>query len=219
VVEVPDLPLNVTLSQAYSDFIGYMYNATKTFFIESRPNGQNVWDRLQEKVVFVFCTPNVWSVSHQTFLRDATIKAGLVTKKDADERVEFISEAEASVHYTMRYTECNTWLKEDSMFAIIDAGGSTVDSTLYECTNQQPLRLEEVCASECIQVCIPFQVNIKYRALAYPQSLQTGGVFVDRAVRRLLADKLAGSTFGDDDYLNQMMLGFERKVRMTSSFA
>jgi hypothetical protein len=89
------------------------------------------------------------------------IKAGLVTKEEADERIEFISEAEASVHYTMAYTECNTWLKESSMFAIIDAGGSTVDSTLYECTSQQPLRLEEVCPSQCVQVHIPFSKRRK----------------------------------------------------------
>ncbi len=64
------------------------------------------------------------------------------------------------------------------MFAVVDAGGSTVDSTLYECKETTPkLILEEVCASECVQA---------------------GSVFVDRAAQHMLEAKLQGSQFGDD---------------------
>jgi hypothetical protein len=151
-LEIPPLPQGVTLLKVYSDFIRYIYGRARNFFIESTPNGQNVWNRLQEKTVLIFCTPNGWEISQQVFLREATVKAGAIGGRRAEERIEFITEGEASVHYVIAHMKSNSWLKQNTLFAVIDAGGSTVDSTLYECKNVEPLRLEEVCASECVQV-------------------------------------------------------------------
>lgn len=72
-------------------------------------------------------------------------------------RLEFVTEGEASVHYALAHTQSQAWLTKDTLFAVTDAGGSTVDSTLYECKKTSPeLVLEEVCASECVQVCTLF---------------------------------------------------------------
>jgi hypothetical protein len=95
-------------------------------------------------------------VAQHSFLRKVAIKAGLVLETDADGRLEFITEGEASVHYALAYTEALGWLIEGKLFMLTDAGGSTVDSTLYRCKSTAPLILEEVCASECVQV-FPFQ--------------------------------------------------------------
>ena len=79
------------------------------------------------------------------------------------------------------------------MFAVVDAGGSTVDSTLYECKGITPkLLLEEVCASECVQA---------------------GSVFVDLAARHMLEAKLQGGLFGDDTYIQNILGEFERKTK------
>ena len=79
------------------------------------------------------------------------------------------------------------------MFAVVDAGGSTVDSTLYECKETTPkLILEEVCASECVQA---------------------GSVFVDRAAQRMLKAKLQDSKFGDDVCIQGILGEFERKTK------
>ena len=79
------------------------------------------------------------------------------------------------------------------MFAVVDAGGSTVDSTLYECKETTPkLILEEVCASECIQA---------------------GSVFVDRAAQHMLKAKLQGSKFSDDVCIQGILGEFERKTK------
>jgi hypothetical protein len=151
-IEIPELPRNTTLSQIYSDLISYLYAKTRKFFTESLPAGQNIWDRLERSIVMIFCIPNGWDVSQQAFIREAVINTGLTNESDGDGRVEFITEGEASVHYALAHTSTTRWLKENSMFTVIDAGGSTIDSTLYECKSVQPLRLEEVCASECVQV-------------------------------------------------------------------
>ena len=79
------------------------------------------------------------------------------------------------------------------MFAVVDAGGSTVDSTLYECKMTTPkLILEEVCASECIQA---------------------GSVFVDHAARHMLVAKLQGSRFCEEAYIEEILGAFERKTK------
>ena len=79
------------------------------------------------------------------------------------------------------------------MFAVVDAGGSTVDSTLYECKETTPkLILEEVCASECVQA---------------------GSVFIDRAAQHMLETKLQGSRFCDDACIQDILGEFERKTK------
>ena len=79
------------------------------------------------------------------------------------------------------------------MFAVVDAGGSTVDSTLYKCKKVTPkLILKEVCASECVQA---------------------GSVFIDRAAQHMLKAKLEGSRFGDDACIQGMLGEFERKIK------
>ena len=79
------------------------------------------------------------------------------------------------------------------MFAVVDAGGSTVDSTLYVCKETTPkLILEEVCASECVQA---------------------GSVFIDRAAEHMLKAKLQGSRFGDDACIQGIVEEFEKKTK------
>ncbi|PVF96878.1 hypothetical protein CPB86DRAFT_786515 [Serendipita vermifera] len=191
-IEIPNLPHNTTLSQIYSNFIEYLYIKTKKFFIESSPNGQQVWDRLESRIVMIFCIPNGWDISQQTFIHKAVIESGIIGEGEADERIDFITEGEASVHYALAHTSHMRWVKSNFMFTIIDAGGSTIDSTLYECKTTEPLCLEEVCASECVQA---------------------GGVYVDRAARRILEEKLGDSPFNEDEYLKEMVNAFEKKTK------
>jgi hypothetical protein len=171
--EIPELPQGVTLEELYVEFIRYLYVTTRNYFVKGTPNGSNIWDRLADKIVIVLCTPNGWDMSQYSFLRKAAIKSGLVRESDADARLEFITEGEASVHYALAHTRGLNWLQPGTVFAVTDAGGSTVDSTLYECKSITPLILEEVCASECVQVCpspttLPSIANcIYYRRAGY----------------------------------------------------
>jgi hypothetical protein len=47
---------------------------------------------------------------------------------------------------------------------------------------------------------------------------QAGGVFVDRAARILLEQKLASSKFNDEEYLGLMIHEFEKKVTQFRAF-
>ena len=152
-IDIPELPEGVSLDQVYTDFLRYIYAAARTYFVKRTPNGSNIWTRLQENIIIILCTPNGWDIAQHTFMRDVAISAGLVTERDADERLEFITEGEASIHFALEHTAGPAWLEAGEMFAVTDAGGSTVDSTLYQCKSTNPLVLEEVCASECVLVC------------------------------------------------------------------
>jgi hypothetical protein len=150
--EVPQLPKGVNVHKAYMDFIGYLYHHTRAFFVQSTPNGDQIWNRLEPKMIIIFTHPNGWDISHQSFLTECTAGAGILPRNEAYNRIEFITEGEASVHYAVAHMSSNLWLRVNQKFIVVDAGGSTVDSNLYECTSMNPLQLREVCRSECIQV-------------------------------------------------------------------
>jgi hypothetical protein len=151
-IDVPPLPQNISLGKLYADFLKYLFISTKSFFEDGTPNGMQIWARLEESIVIILTTPNGWDTTQHGFLREAAIVAGLVTKTNAETQVEFVTEGEASVHYVLAHHH-HTWLTEGAAFVVVDAGGSTVDSTLYECKAVEPrLVLREASVSECIQV-------------------------------------------------------------------
>jgi hypothetical protein len=151
--QIPPLPEGVSLTTVYTDFLRYLFEHTQDFFQKNTPNGTGIWNRLRSSIVIILAIPNGWDTTQQGFLRKVAIQAGLVSGDDADLRLEFVTESEASVHFALAHTRTQTWLEKGSMFMVTDAGGSTVDSVIYECKGVSPgLVLQEVCASECVQV-------------------------------------------------------------------
>jgi len=63
-----------------------------------------------------------------------------------------VSEGEASTHFALT-GRTNAWLDENMTFAVMDAGGSTVNISVFECIATDPIQLREVCAGESFQVC------------------------------------------------------------------
>lgn len=148
--EIPPLPIGVTIERVYADFMRYLLKNTQQFFEATVHNGKEIWGRVRDTIVIVLATPNGWELREQSTLRKAAIKASLVTEGNADQLLQFVTEAEASVHYALA-NQSDEWLKEDTKFAVVDCGGSTIDTTIYQCTSIDPLRLNEACPSECIQ--------------------------------------------------------------------
>ncbi|CAG7852189.1 SubName: Full=Uncharacterized protein {ECO:0000313/EMBL:KIM25808.1} [Serendipita indica DSM 11827] len=193
VFEVPPLPNGVTLKTVYKHFLKWVYLHAVDFFKNNTVDGERIWQRLGDKAFIVLATPNGWDVTQQGFLRQAMIDAGIISKGQDEDRLFFVTEGEASVHYALHYSQSRSWMNVGSLFAVTDAGGSTVDSTLYRCKAMMPkLVLEEVTGSECVQA---------------------GGVFVDRGGHRMLMEKLNGSKFAVADYMDGIMEEFERKTK------
>lgn len=190
--EIPPLPPSVSLRKIYADLLGYLFDHARDFFKNNTVDGARIWTRLGEKCTIILATPNGWDTTQQAFLRSAAILGGLLPEHFPESRLRFVTEGEASVHYALEYSQSGAWLRKGVIFAVTDAGGSTVDSTLYECKDTQPkMVLEEVCASECVQA---------------------GSVFVDRGAAMMLDDKLEGSEFKDPAYTGDILTEFEKKV-------
>ena len=61
---------------------------------------------------FVIAHPSGWNLEEQSMLRRAVVKAGLVPSLEvAAERVQFVGEAEASVHYVMYHADLQSRLQ------------------------------------------------------------------------------------------------------------
>ena len=154
-----------------------------------------------------------------------------------EDRLHFITEGEASVHYILHYSPAASWLKPDSTFAVLDAGeyflslssseerpidkrvfllvlgGATIDITLYEATKVTPsLSLREVCGSECLQAGSVF-VDLQAYATPFPLSFLT--LTYSTYSERMLRRKLANSRFGADEFIQEIMSQFERKTVRT----
>ncbi|KIM26380.1 hypothetical protein M408DRAFT_330575 [Serendipita vermifera MAFF 305830] len=189
--EIPPLPKGVTIEQVYADLMRYLMVNTQRFFEMTTPNGAEIWARLRDTMVIVLATPNGWDIREQAKLREAAIKASLVTKENAGHLLQFVTEAEASVHYALAQHP-SQWLRTKTVFAVVDCGGSTIDTTIYRCMSTSPLSLYETCPSQCVQA---------------------GGIFVNREVQKLLEAKLRRSNFNSREIIKSMTDAFERDVK------
>jgi hypothetical protein len=145
------LPAGVDIERVYADMMRYLMENTKLFFEKTTPNGAEIWARLRGAIVIVLPTPNRRGTREQVTIRKAAIMASLVTEETADRLLHFVTQAEASVHYALTQ-QPHEWLKKGTVLAVIDCGGSTVDTAIYRCVSTSPLGLEKVYLGECIQV-------------------------------------------------------------------
>ncbi|KAG8710219.1 hypothetical protein FRC11_004729, partial [Ceratobasidium sp. 423] len=121
-------------------------------FEEVVVDGKNIWQNYSGDMDIIIAHPNGWGIREQAFLRGAAVTAGFTTSEKARTHVRFVTEAEASVHFCMHYTGIRDCLRPGINFAVCDAGGSTVDTTLYTVESDTPkLRLSEKRASACVQ--------------------------------------------------------------------
>ena len=146
----------------------YLFHNTKNSFTDHIPGGAAIWHRLISSATIILTTPNGWDFMQQDVLREAAVMAGLVRQDQKYNLLEFVTEGEASVHWALEYNPAaqnGGWLSPQAIFAVVDAGGSTVDSSVYQCERTHPtIALQEVCPSACVQVrefnrILPFRIT------------------------------------------------------------
>ena len=123
-VDLPPLPPGVSVEQIYVDILDYVFHHTQVFFEEKEfelEGGGQIWHKLNEQnaIDFVICHPGGWGLEEQSMLRRATVKAGLVSSLPvAMEQVQFVGEAEASVHYVMFHANLQSRLQASNMSVV-----------------------------------------------------------------------------------------------------
>ncbi|KAG8775337.1 hypothetical protein FRC12_001542 [Ceratobasidium sp. 428] len=195
-LKLDPLPDGVSLGQIYSDFLGYLLKHTQAFFEARITDGKMLWESYQHKTEIVIAHPNGWGIREQTFLRTAAVDAGITTNSLSRSRIQFVTEAEASVHFCIYHTNLGNRLQAGTKFAVCDAGGSTVDTTVYSVTAARPaLRIQETTASACVQA---------------------GAIFVDGAARNYLNAVFTNASLSRDDvheYTTRGVKDFENATK------
>jgi len=189
------LRCGVALKTVYSDILAYIFNHARQFVDSSsfNPVGRgSLWARLKSNFVVIMPIPNGWGDSQQAFLRQAVVAAGILPFNHDHERLQFVSEPEAAIHFAISTRSIGSELHVGSTLAVCNAGDSMVETTAHQCTSAAPtLQLREITAGECVQA---------------------GSASVDEAVRVFLERKFANSRYGTPEIIESMVIEFERKA-------
>jgi hypothetical protein len=81
--KVPPLPVGETVVEVFADFLRYILECARTYITESYPNGQSVWESVEDEIEFVLTHPNGYEGHQQEQLRQAAVLAGLVPDENA----------------------------------------------------------------------------------------------------------------------------------------
>lgn len=197
--QIPPLPLDKTVVTVMADFLAYLFQCAATFIQDTHANGRDLWDSVRNEIDFVLSHPNGWEGFQQTQMRESMVKANLIPDTtQGHARVSFVTEGEASLHFSIENGLPASALQKGEGIAIVDAGGGTVDMSAYSRYaggDGEPSTFKEIAPPQC-----HFQ----------------GSVFVSIHARMFLESYLAESDFVDD--LDHIVRCFDKttKVRFSS---
>lgn len=166
VASIPPLPNGKTVIQVFADYYRYLFQCTRTYIMDTHPNGDTLLAALGPRIDFVLSHPNGWGGLQQSQMREAAVLAGLIPDTPADRsRISFVSEGEASLHFAItnglpltKTKVCFIYYfdlmvcheqditKDDEGLLIVDAGGGTIDISAYARQSQSYV---EIAAPEC----------------------------------------------------------------------
>ncbi|KAM6497400.1 hypothetical protein JOM56_007873 [Amanita muscaria] len=180
-------PKNKTPVEVFGDFLRYLFQSTKKYIMDSELWS---WDSVERNTYFVLSHPNGWEGKQQSQMRRAAIAAGLVDKSEAPERISFISEGEASLHFCLNKNP-NLHNEHDGIL-VVDCGGGTIDVSAYSQTIKR--RFKEITPPECL-----FQ----------------GSIFITCHAKEYLEQRLRNSKYGSDDEIEAMASAFDKVNKCT----
>lgn len=100
---MPSLPPNKSVIDVFADFMRYLYNCAKIYIQDTHASGENLWASVEDRIEFVLSHPNGWEGAQQGQMRKAAIQADLVPDtNDGRERIRFVTEGEASLHFCIQ---------------------------------------------------------------------------------------------------------------------
>ena len=106
-----ELPKGKTTIDLFSDFMRYLFDSTRALFVSSDPNGERRWNSVSHEIELVLTHPNGWGGPQQSKLRTAAVRAGIVPDTQANSRVHFVTEGEASFNFCATHTQAGENMK------------------------------------------------------------------------------------------------------------
>ncbi|PCH36686.1 hypothetical protein WOLCODRAFT_109029 [Wolfiporia cocos MD-104 SS10] len=191
--DIHQLPQGKTVVQVFADFLEYLYRCAKRYIVETHANGDRLWTSFYDRIDFILTHPNGWEGPQQHQMRRASTMAGLVPDTAMGQsRIHFLTEGEASLYYCVSRGLVEDSIRDGQTVMIVDAGGGTVDISVYNFASVSPLSIEEVTSPEC---------------------LLQGSTRVDVRARAFLREKLKNSRFGNDEDIETMVEFFKKSTK------
>uniref|UniRef100_A0A0W0G7C1 Uncharacterized protein n=1 Tax=Moniliophthora roreri TaxID=221103 RepID=A0A0W0G7C1_MONRR len=186
--DVPPLPLNKTVIDVFADFLQYLHACAVDYIKKSRD--PQFWGSVEDNIDYVLTHPNGWEGFQQSQMRQAAIRAGLITVHDEESRLQFVTGGEASLHYCINKGVMNGDAAVGQGIIVVDAGGGTIDLSAY--ANAASGGFEEVARTQC--------------------RLQ-GSVYVTRRAEAYLEDRLKGSRYGNEQDVMHIISVFDKSTK------
>lgn len=102
------LPPGVPLATIYTDFLRYLLQNAQSYFEDHIIDGRSVWKKCGSNILVVLAHPNGWATREQHFLKQALKNVGGIYQNC---EVNFVTEAEASVHFCMFHSALGSGLR------------------------------------------------------------------------------------------------------------
>ena len=100
---IPPLPPGKTVVQVLADFLVYLYKCAKNYIQETHASGKDLWDSVESEIHFIISHPNGWEGYQQQQIRESVVLAGFIPDTpEGHARVSFVTEGEASLHFSIR---------------------------------------------------------------------------------------------------------------------
>ncbi|TFK63665.1 hypothetical protein BDN72DRAFT_902219 [Pluteus cervinus] len=148
--QMPSLPACKTIVDVFADYYQFLYESSKAYIESNYSTGERIWASTQSNIVFVLSHPNGWEGPQQSQMREAAIFAGLVPDTDEGRnRIHFVTEGEASLHFCINQGVMTERIKNDSRVLVVDAGGGTIDISSYEKQEDEDRSFSELTVPEC----------------------------------------------------------------------
>ncbi|KAM6493703.1 hypothetical protein JOM56_010064 [Amanita muscaria] len=187
-----NIPLPVTddfktAVQVFADFLQYLFRSAKEYIMETERyiDPTFTWSSIERNTYFVLTHPNGWEGKQQSQMREAAVAAGLVDGSTAADRITFVTEGEAGLHFCL---DKNPELYQESGGLLVaDCGGGTIDLSAYSQTEKG-----------------------HYKEIVSPDCLLQGSVFVTSRARDYFKGKFKDSQFGDDYDVEAMASAFDK---------
>ncbi|KAG7091390.1 hypothetical protein E1B28_010428 [Marasmius oreades] len=189
--DLPPLPGNKAPIDVFADFLRYLYQCTIDYIKKNR--GADFFSSLEHNIDYVLTHPNGWEGPQQAQMRQAAVRAGLVSAENAESRLQFVTEGEASLHYCInKGVMRDEDIEPEKGLIIVDAGGGTIDLSAYKKTASG--LFEETARTQC--------------------RLQ-GSVYVTRRATAYLKDKLKASKYGTRQDIEQIADVFDKVTKLS----
>lgn len=101
---LPSLPAGKNIVRVFADFLGYLMACTEKYIKETYATmTEDIWSTLRDDMVVVLAHPNGWGGAQQQQMRRSAILAKIIPDTpDGHDRVSFVTEGEASLHYCIQ---------------------------------------------------------------------------------------------------------------------